>query len=907
MIGAVETLLVRLKADASRYNVVLDKAVDKLRGTAARMAAIQQRLAALDKRVADTLGKSMELMGGRVQRGSMQITRNLELMHKRLGMTIEAAKRGASVDSIIGSLERLDQRLVHTTGLMAILEKDVSSSIDAMISNMSNKSAIELAKINRQVGEFAKGLRFLGYRMTLFVTLPLVALGANVIKTFADFDQAMTRSTAIMQGLSKQTKEAMKQQTFSIAKNSTTGITELAAAYYDLTSAGLDAGQTIKALPVVEKFAVAGAFDLSKATDMLATAQAALGMRMDDPQENMEQMVRITDVLTKADITANASVEEFATALVSKSGAALRLNNKSLEEGVAILAAYADQGVKGELAGERLAIMLRDLQTASINNRGAWNTLGVSVFDAGGNMRSIANIIEDLEGKFAGASDEQKKMMLMQLGFTDRSVHAVSSLIGVSDAIREYERELNNAAGTTQEVADKQLLSFSAQWTMLANKIDIVKVQIGEALAPILGHLNSLLSTAVEWFSKLPKPAKLVVAAFIAFVAAIGPILLLLGLVGGAISGIVTGVMALTTVIGSIMAFLGPLLPVIAAVAAVGVAIGVVLTALMGIAAWVIGPDGLYDAFWKLTEVAKNFVMKAIGFFSHFKENMAILFLWVRNNWVSMLTDAMRFFFHFIGVVKDNSLVMLETVFRLFNVFTGWLIRVLGNVFNYIFGKEMILQAAKGLGALVGLFMKFAKEQGNLLLRILQGDFRPEATFLGGFIQQMESDIKKGFRNPNLLSSAKKVLSEQMKKLRGPLDGFEFTTPGPAFNFGTGTGSIGHDILGGLKKRIVEIKEETETPITIRFRVTGIEAVRAGSAEAMRLLETHRSIFRGTEFKIPRGGEAGAASGIAPRKYSSGLPKADDPKALMLLEKIANNTQKDKSRSIMTLMPAEIV
>jgi len=91
-------------------------------------------------------------------------------------------------------------------------------------------------------------------------------------------------------------------------------------------------------------------FDMARATDLLTDAQSALGLTIrDDAIANMEEMVRVSDVLVRANTLANASVEQFSVALTTKSGAALRALNKDMEEGVAVLAAFADQGIKGEV------------------------------------------------------------------------------------------------------------------------------------------------------------------------------------------------------------------------------------------------------------------------------------------------------------------------------------------------------------------------------------------------------------------------------------------------------------------------------------------------------------------------------------------------------------------------------
>jgi TP901 family phage tail tape measure protein len=232
-------------------------------------------------------------------------------------------------------------------------------------------------------------------------------------KAANEFNEAFTKSTAIMGDLTEVMQADMKRAAEEVATTTTFSAKEAAEAFFFLASAGMDAAQSIKALPQVSKFAQAGTFDLALATDLLTDAQSALGMTIrDDVIKNMENMARVSDVLVKANTVANASVAQFSEALTTKAGASLRQWNKDVEEGVAVLAVFADQGRKGAEAGTGLSIVLRDLSTKALKNADAFEKYGVAVFDANEKMRNIADIIADLEGALGEMSDAQAKATL---------------------------------------------------------------------------------------------------------------------------------------------------------------------------------------------------------------------------------------------------------------------------------------------------------------------------------------------------------------------------------------------------------------------------------------------------------------------------------------------------------------
>jgi TP901 family phage tail tape measure protein len=340
------------------------------------------------------------------------------------------------------------------------------------------------SSLKKALGSAEAGIGKMGAVAMGIGAAALGALAGGVvysIKAFADFDQAMTKSVAIMGDVSQEMRGKMSD---AARETTTFSATEAAESYLYLASAGLDAAQSIEALPKVAAFAQAGAFDMARATDLLTDAQSALGLAVDDATQNLENMARVGDVLVKANTLANASVEQFSESLTEKAGAALRNLNKEVEEGVAVLAVFADQGVKGSAAGTLLSSTLEGLTRTARTNAKAYEELGVAVFDSSGEMRNMGDIVGDLERALDGMSVEQRNATLASLGLTRTALDGIVALLGNADAIREYERELRNAAGTVDEVAANQLQTFWAQLGLLRDQVIDLAIQFGEKLVP---------------------------------------------------------------------------------------------------------------------------------------------------------------------------------------------------------------------------------------------------------------------------------------------------------------------------------------------------------------------------------------------------------------------------------------
>jgi len=207
-------------------------------------------------------------------------------------------------------------------------------------------------------------------------------------------------------------RKEMEATALEISKNGITSAKDLATSYFYLASAGLTAEQSVAALGAVEKFAVAGAFDMAEATDLATDAQSALGLTVNDAQANLKNMVRVTDVLVGANALANASTRQFSLSLTNQAAPAMKAFNVPLEEGIAVLAAYADQGIKAEEAGNMFSRMLRLMENL---------TLGPG---------AAAYLTESMHG---AGSPQAQRIMLARLADPEGKMRLARRLAGIKD------------------------------------------------------------------------------------------------------------------------------------------------------------------------------------------------------------------------------------------------------------------------------------------------------------------------------------------------------------------------------------------------------------------------------------------------------------------------------------------
>ncbi len=375
-----------------------------------------------------------------------------------------------------------------------------TATIAVSVKARTSKARKKLKRFARTVKRLGATIRNVAKRVAQ-AGVAFVAFGVAVAVAFQritrageTFNQKMNRSLAIMSGVSESLRKTMKRTALEVARTTVHSAEQAAEAYFFLASAGLSVKQSIAALPFVAKFAQAGMFDMARATDLLTDAQSALGLTVKDVQQNMLNMKRVGNVLVKANTLSNATVEEFAEALTTKAGAALKVLNKDLEEGVAVLMAFADQGVKGAQGGTALDIVIRELTSKLILNEEAFKRYNVEVFNSVGKMRDLDLIISDVEQALVNMADKGQKATLMQLGFTNKSVGYMQVLLGLSGRMNEYVTQLRLVGDITKRVADKQLTPMEKALA----KLQAAWVALSDALTPAVDAVAMLMEQVAE-------------------------------------------------------------------------------------------------------------------------------------------------------------------------------------------------------------------------------------------------------------------------------------------------------------------------------------------------------------------------------------------------------------------------
>ena len=196
-------------------------------------------------------------------------------------------------------------------------------------------------------------MKDIGKKMTVRVTAPILAIGAAVFKATEEIDEAMatiqtgTGATgAALQGL---------QTDFEAVYGSVPGDAQTAAtAIADLnTTLGLTGPELQKAARTAIELADAMGVDVGTAIDQTARAMKAFGEESRDPVEVMDKMFVVAQ-------NTNIPLDEL-TKTLSKYGQNLAAAGFTMDESIAMLGKFHEQGVTARTALSGLSTALEQL------------------------------------------------------------------------------------------------------------------------------------------------------------------------------------------------------------------------------------------------------------------------------------------------------------------------------------------------------------------------------------------------------------------------------------------------------------------------------------------------------------------------------------------------------------------
>ncbi|MBR3422697.1 MAG: phage tail tape measure protein [Ruminococcus sp.] len=318
------------------------------------------------------------------------------------------------------------------------------------------------------------------------------ALGVYATNVGKDFEGSMAQVIATM-GVTKDTiqdgvnsYDLLKEAAAAAGESTTFSASEAADALNYLALAGYDAAKAADALPAVLNLAAAGGMELAYASDLATDAMAALGI-----EATSQNLTRFGDEMAKTASKANTSVSQLGEAILTVGGTAKSLAGGTTELNAA-LGVLANRGIKGSEGGTALRNMILALSAPTDKAATALEGLGVSAFDADGNLRPLNETFKDLDGALSGMSEGEKAQVLNEIFNKVDLKSAQAMLAGCGDEFDDLTTALEGCDGAMADMAHTMNDTLEGDIKSLQSKAEAFGIAIYENLNDPLRDLAQL-------------------------------------------------------------------------------------------------------------------------------------------------------------------------------------------------------------------------------------------------------------------------------------------------------------------------------------------------------------------------------------------------------------------------------
>lgn len=431
---------------------------------------------------------------------------------------------------------------------MNVFELVASLTLDTKEYERGLKSAKGMATgtsqdITKSVANVKKGALV----ATGAIAAGITAFGVSSVKAGSEFDTSMSQVAATMGKTNSELQQEvgevdlawghfsgnLREYAQEMGKHTAFSATEAADALNYMALAGYDTQKSMKMLPNVLNLAAAGSMDLATASDMVTDASSALGL-------STEETTALVDQMAMASTKSNTSVSQLGEAYLTVGGTAKQLKGGTTELSTA-LGILADNGIKGSEGGTILRNAITSLTSPTSRAQKELDALGVSVFDSEGNMRSMNDIMMDLDSSMSNMTGKERAEAMSKI-FNKRDLKGIEALLaGAGDRWNELSGYIDDAQGSAQKMADTQLDNLQGDITLLKSAWEGLRISISDKVTPALRGLVQALTWAIEHASTIGPIILGVATAFSVFAVAIN--------IGNIITAVTTAMTALNAVL----------------------------------------------------------------------------------------------------------------------------------------------------------------------------------------------------------------------------------------------------------------------------------------------------------------------------------------------------------------------
>lgn len=561
----------------------------------------------LDPKNVDTLKTKQQLLNQAIN----ETEEKLKLEKQAAADAAEALEKGTITKN---QYDTLQAEVAKTSGELQKLKGEAQNT-NKQLKELGSGTKLDSFKAalkgaQDKLAEFGKKVTAVGKELSTKVTLPIVALGTASVKTAADFDASMSKVAAVS-GATGDDLEALRSKAREMGESTKFSASEAAEAMNYMAMAGWKTEDMLNGISGIMNLAAASGEELGTTSDIVTDALTAFGMTAADAG-------RFADVLAAASSNANTNVSMMGESFKYVAPVAGAMGY-SIEDVSIALGLMANSGIKASQAGTSLRTILTNMAKPTDTMEAAMERLGVTLDDGNGNMKTLRELMIELRDGFGGlkipADQLQKSIASLDKQLEDGTIteeeydkqmeeltisaygaegaikaEAAASLAGargmsallaiVNSSDEDFDKltqAIDGSNGAAENMANIMEDNLEGRITKVKSKLQEAAITIGEKLIPIIEKLVEWISGVIDWFNGLDSTTQTIILTIAGLVAAIGPVLILIGKLSTGVSAIigligsVSGAIAGAGGLGSVLTTLctGPFAAVIASIGAI--------------------------------------------------------------------------------------------------------------------------------------------------------------------------------------------------------------------------------------------------------------------------------------------------------------------------------------------------
>lgn len=448
----------------------------------------------------------------------------------------QAKMDAAGVDKNSDEYRQLQREIIETESKLKNFENQLRQ-----IGNVKLRALSEQFK---QVGDKMKNV---GKNMSMYVTGPIVAMGAASVKAFNEVQDGLN-IVANKTGATGKELAAMQETAKNLATTLPASFEQAGTAVGELNTRFGITGQELETLSAdYIKFAKVNGVDLNNSIDQSQKALAAFGL-------SAAEAPALLDTLTLAGQKTGASVDTLTSGLIQ--------NGTAFQE----LGLNIDQAV----------MLMAQMETSGANSETVMQGLRKALKNAAADGIPLDEALTDLQNTILNGTDSMDGLTASYDLFGKSGDQIYGAVKNGSLDFTQLAAAAQDAGGTLESVFN-ETLTPADQFQMSLNSAKEAGYEVGGTiltmLTPALQKFGEIMQKIADWWAGLSPGMQQAITIILGIVAVIGPLLVILG----TMASLIGSIMGLVAVIGPVVAGLAaPILGVVAAIAA-AIAIGIAL------------------------------------------------------------------------------------------------------------------------------------------------------------------------------------------------------------------------------------------------------------------------------------------------------------------------------------------